>query len=74
MSPQATTLLKQALELPEDERADLADRLLESLDTEADAEVEAAWSDEIARRIATIEAGTAEWVSWEDLKARLGRA
>ena len=37
--------------MPEDARADLAAALLESLDEPTDEDVEAAWADEIARRI-----------------------
>ncbi len=40
-------LLKRALTLSVEERADLANSLLESLDDAADASVEAAWEAEV---------------------------
>ena len=40
-----------ALALPEDDRQELADLLLESLDGPPDDDVERAWADEIARRL-----------------------
>ncbi len=42
-----------ALDLPAEDRAELAQRLLSSLDR--DPEVEAAWDEEIRRRIADLE-------------------
>ena len=40
-----------ALALPEDDRLELADRLLESLDGSPNDDVERAWADVIARRL-----------------------
>src|ERR1039457_4918062 len=51
MSEEATELLKKALTLPLEERAELASSLMESLDLIQDEDVEAAWQEEIARRI-----------------------
>jgi putative addiction module component (TIGR02574 family) len=47
-----------ALQLPRDQRAYLAERLIASLDDDAD--VEEAWAAEIRRRVAEIRAGAAE--------------
>ncbi len=56
-------VLAEALELPRDQRADLALQLLHSLDDEPPAgdatEISAAWAVEIERRIAAREAGEA---------------
>lgn len=63
-----------ALELSRDERARLAQRLLESLDDDVAEEpdaVEAAWADEIARRVAELEAGTAELIPAEQVFAEI---
>ena len=38
-------------------------------DTESD--VEAAWSDEIKRRVADLDAGTVETIPWEEVRRRL---
>ena len=64
-------LYDEAAELPERERAELAGRLIDSLDVEIDADVEAAWADEIERRIRQIEAGEAETIPWEQVRAEL---
>lgn len=64
-----------ALELPEDQRIQSADWLLESVgqeDSDATvAEVDAAWDAEVARRVAEIKAGTAVTCSLEELEADL---
>lgn len=73
MSRNPQELLKEAMELPPDMRAALADSLLNSLDTETDLNVEQAWQEEIQKRMASIEDGTAETISWEDVQAQLLR-
>jgi hypothetical protein len=56
MSTPVGELLRQAAELDEHDRATLAGLLLESLEHEDDADVEAAWKEEIARRLAELDA------------------
>ena len=51
MTKDATRLLEDALRLRPEDRAQLAEELLASLD-EAEAQVESAWAAEIARRAA----------------------
>ncbi|MGH9363094.1 MAG: addiction module protein, partial [Thermoanaerobaculia bacterium] len=63
MTTKAEDLLKVALELPDDDRAELAGKLIRSLEPEAEDNVEAAWSEEIARRIAAIDRGEAQFVT-----------
>lgn len=48
----ARQLLEDALKLGSQERADLAAKLIESLDPETDEDVDAAWAEEITRRAA----------------------
>lgn len=61
------------LALPADERADLVDMLLASLPVEP--EIEAAWADELDRRLDEIESGRVKGVPAEsvfaDARARL---
>lgn len=64
-------LRSEALQLPEGERADLAHGLVQSLDGPADADAESAWDAEIQRRLAEIDAGTAELVDREELRRRM---
>jgi putative addiction module component (TIGR02574 family) len=75
MSPEVSDLLKRALSLPVDERAALANTLLDSLDRAEDAQahdsVEEAWDKEVARRMKDLDAGRAVTVPWEELRIQL---
>ena len=71
MTKPLTAVLADALQLDEEARAALASELLASLDGPADADAEQAWSEEIARRIAAIEAGTVELESWDEVRRRV---
>jgi putative addiction module component (TIGR02574 family) len=44
-------VFEQALALPATERAELVDRLIESLDSVSDSEIDILWSVEVERRI-----------------------
>lgn len=73
MSSRAQQLLRDALALPLDERADVAAELLASLDeakAEHPADVEAAWAAEIERRARRVMAGESTGVPWEDVRRR----
>jgi putative addiction module component (TIGR02574 family) len=70
MTATAKRLYEQALDLDENERAELAGWLLASLDDE-DQGVDAAWRDEIARRMAEIDSGAVQAVSWEEAREQL---
>jgi len=71
MSPTTRKLLEDALRLSETERADLAARLMESLDPERDADVQAAWDTELRRRLAELENGGVQPVPWPAAHARI---
>jgi putative addiction module component (TIGR02574 family) len=73
MTQDATELLKRALALSVEERAELAGSLLESLEGAPDdpAAVEAAWNEEIARRIENLDSGKAKTVPWEEVRQRI---
>jgi putative addiction module component (TIGR02574 family) len=64
-----------ASELPEDQRILLANSLWESVgpceDETTETEIDAAWDDEIARRVAEIKAGKAVTCSLEEVEADL---
>ncbi len=65
MTTDALDLLNQALGLSDSDRAEIAARLLESLDGPVEQGVEDAWNREIARGLAQIDAGEVELVSWD---------
>jgi putative addiction module component (TIGR02574 family) len=74
MSLPLKQLEAEALELSVRERAQLAHRLIVSLDEdvmEDPAEVERAWDEEISRRLAEVEAGTAELIPADQVFAEL---
>ena len=71
MTQRALELLPKVLALTEEERAELAGSLIESLDGRADADAESAWNQEIARRVAEMDAGRAKTVSWEEVQERI---
>ena len=64
-------LLSEALLLSEDERAELAQELMKSLDAPADRDAADAWDKEISRRLAEIDAGTAKLVDRAELRRRM---
>ncbi len=70
MSPEVSDLLKKALALPVEERAALANTLLDSLEP-VDESVEEAWDQEVARRMEDLKAGKAVTVPWEELHREL---
>ncbi|MGH9361414.1 MAG: addiction module protein, partial [Thermoanaerobaculia bacterium] len=69
MDSRFSDVLDHALELPEEERADLADRLLASLEEEPDLEVEEAWRHEVARRLEELRSGAVKTIPWEEVRA-----
>ena len=73
MTSRAQQVLREALELPVHERADVAAELLASLDDaplENQAEVEAAWAAEIERRARRVMAGESAGIPWDDVRRR----
>lgn len=66
-------MLAEALQLPPEERADVAKRLIASLDGPADEDVEAAWLAEVERRLQDVDRGTATVKPWDEVRERLAR-
>jgi putative addiction module component (TIGR02574 family) len=69
MTQIAEQLLNQALQLPPAEREELAEQLYLSLHASADSpgDVEAAWNDEIARRLDDVNAGRVTLIPSEEV-------
>lgn len=69
METQLEVLEALALELSASERAALAQRLLASLDE--DAEIEEAWATEVERRLAEVESGAVKVIPLEEALAQI---
>jgi putative addiction module component (TIGR02574 family) len=65
MSDRGLRLLEEALALPVNERADLVERLLSSLDP-AEPEIEKRWAREVEDRIDALERGELRTISPEE--------
>ncbi len=70
MSTAFETLHAQAQQLSLNERAELARRMLATLEPEEDG-VEAAWTDEIKRRVTAIRDGEVKCISEEQMMAEI---
>lgn len=64
-------IIDQALKKPEKERALIAERLISSLDSASDKDVELAWQKEIEKRLKEIDSGIVRCIPWEDVRERL---
>jgi len=74
MTAQAQALLREALALPDEDRADVAAKLLASLDAPAtdDPEtVQSLWSQELERRAKRVLSGDATGEDWSSVRQRL---
>jgi putative addiction module component (TIGR02574 family) len=71
VTEQASNLLEKALTLSEEERAELACSLIDSLDPTVDEGAASAWDQEIAQRISDLDSGRAKTVPWEEVRGRL---
>jgi putative addiction module component (TIGR02574 family) len=72
MTEDGSEILKRALAQPAEVRAAIAGSLLESLDEgPADQGVEAAWSEEIDRRIQEIDSGKVQLIPYEEVRRRM---
>jgi putative addiction module component (TIGR02574 family) len=64
-------VLEQALALPEDDRRRVAEALLDSVPGESEQEIEAAWRDEVMRRIGEVRRGEVQPEPWSEVKQRI---
>ena len=67
MDTQAEHVLHTALSLDANERAEIAASLIASLDAQQDEGVEAAWAEEIKRRIESIDNGDVQLVPSDEV-------
>jgi putative addiction module component (TIGR02574 family) len=74
MNNEAQDLLDKALKLPLEARAALAGSLISSLDDSVDEDAEAAWEEEIRKRLLELDSGVVETIPWSEARKRiLGR-
>jgi putative addiction module component (TIGR02574 family) len=71
MSSVLQEVANRALDLPSEERAELAHELIVSLDNVMDKEVETAWDAEIERSVKEIKSGKARGRLAEDILAEI---
>ena len=72
MSSLIEELSRKALALPAEDRVRLAEEILATVQ-EADTEVEAAWEEEIRRRIVEIDSGRAKLIPADEVFAEVRR-
>jgi putative addiction module component (TIGR02574 family) len=71
VSSAAKKVLADALALPESDREALVEVLLTSLRLGSAGEVEAAWSEEVVRRLERLQKGETVPVDWDEAKRRI---
>lgn len=71
MSPRASKVLEEALQLPREERQRVATALQDSLHADERDDLSPAWKDEIVRRVAAFDRGELESVEGEEVFARI---
>lgn len=71
MAVEVRQVLRDALELLPEDRAEVAAELLASLDEPADEGVEAAWAAEIERRARRVLSGESAGTDWTEARARI---
>jgi putative addiction module component (TIGR02574 family) len=70
MTPEVSKLLELALALSVEEQEALADSLISNLGGKVDKGVQAAWEEEIAKRIAELDSGQVKTIPWEEVRKR----
>jgi putative addiction module component (TIGR02574 family) len=69
MTKEAAELLAAAMRLSANDREELGIQILESLQpVESPAEVEAAWAEEIRKRVEDMETGRVKGIPWEEVR------
>jgi putative addiction module component (TIGR02574 family) len=71
MSEDVNELLKRAMALPANARAELAGSLLDTLDETVDEDVEASWQSEITLRMEELDSGRGKTVPWTEVRSRV---
>ena len=67
MSPKTESIMKEALQLPREARALIAEKLLESLEPDEPFEMSEQWNREIARRCREIDEGVVDLIPGDEV-------
>lgn len=68
MTRSAEQILTEAMELDQTERAELAMRLIDTLDSDTDSGWEEAWAKEIKLRLDRLDRGEVKCIPWEEAR------
>jgi|CXWL01.1.fsa_nt_gi putative addiction module component (TIGR02574 family) len=71
MTEKSQAVLEEALKLTANERAEVVERLIASLDEVPDTDVEQAWQEEIQKRLHQIERGEVKLIDSDTVMAEL---
>ena len=71
MASSTKKLYQSAMDLNDQDRAELVGMLLESLDLQAEDGVETAWLSEIERRVEEIDSGSVQVAPWTEVRSRV---
>ena len=74
MTQRSLELLQQALSLTEEERADLAASILNTLDASPDPDAESLWQEEVSRRVSDLDSGKAKTTPWQEVQSQVSAA
>jgi putative addiction module component (TIGR02574 family) len=74
MIASAKKLFESALSLDDQERAELVGLLLSSFEDDADEGVDNAWKDEISRRVAELDSGVVQMITWSKVSSEAFKA
>lgn len=73
MNTTVEKIIAQALQIPQKDRAVIAEQLISSLETVIDLDVEVVWQEEIHRRVMEVDQGNVVCIPWEVVRERLRR-
>lgn len=68
MTQTAEKILSEAMKLNEAERIELAERLLDNVDSEKDSDYSQAWEAEIRERERQLDSGEVQAIPWEEVR------
>lgn len=71
MNKEVETILEKAMSMSQQQRAFIAEQLIESLEAKTDTDVEKEWQQEIQKRMADVNREGIVFVTWDDAKKRL---